>query len=159
MAEAVDMVKAMQVFNTICAWLDSVGWKYEKHEDELFIRTGVTGDDLPMDMLLFVETKAEIVQLISRLPFTMPEEKRFDGAVAVCVANYGLKDGSFDYDLNDGEIRFRLTTSYRASTLGEDLFAYMVGVSAGTVDRYNDRFFMLAKGMISIEQFIEQDQQ
>jgi hypothetical protein len=66
-------------------------------------------------------------------------------------------DGCFDYDLSDGQILFRLTSSYRDSLLSEALFEYMVMVSASTIDKYNDRFFMLAKGMISLEQFIEMD--
>jgi hypothetical protein len=70
-----------------------------------------------------------------------------------------LKDGSFDYDINDGEIRFRLTSSYRESILSKELFVYMIGVSIGTIDQYNDKFFMLSKGVMSIQQFIEQENQ
>ena len=54
------------------------------------------------------------------------EDKRVDGAIAVCVANNGLNDGCFDYDVRDGEIRFRLTSSYRESTPGTALFEYMI---------------------------------
>jgi hypothetical protein len=85
----------------------------------------------------------------------MPEDKRVEGAIAVSVANYGLVDGSFDYDISDGEIRYRLTSSYRESILSDDLFEYMIMCAASTVDDYNDRFFMLAKGMIDVEKFVE----
>ena len=33
----------------------------------------------------------------------------------------------------------------------------MIMVSAGTIDNYNDKFFMLSKGMITLQQFIEQE--
>ena len=115
------------------------------------------GDDLPIEFIMVVRPKNQVVQFISSLPFNMPEDKRVDGAIAVCVANYGLVDGSFDYDLRDGEIRFRLTCSYRESTLSEELFNYMIMVSASTVDNYNDKFFMIAKGMMTVQQFIEQE--
>ena len=75
--------------------------------------------------------------------------------MAVCVANYGLINGSFDYDLSDGEIRFRLVSSYRESILSEALFNYMIVVSAGTVDDYNDKFLMVSNGMMSAEDFIK----
>ena len=87
----------------------------------------------------------------------MPEDKRQDGAIAVCAANYGLVDGSFDYDIGDGEIRFRLASSYRDSDLGPDLFEYMIMVAASMVDNYNDKLFMLAKGMMTVQQFIEKE--
>ena len=157
MAEELNMQKAQEVYATIIRMLDNMEWKYEKHEDDLLIKSGVKGDDLPIEFIMVVRPKNQVVQFISSLPFNMPEDKRVDGAIAVCVANYGLVDGSFDYDLRDGEIRFRLTCSYRESTLSEELFTYLIMVSASTVDNYNDKFFMIAKGMMTVQQFIEQE--
>ena len=157
MAERMDMQKARQVFNTMIRKLDRMNWKYEKHEDDLLIKSGISGDDLPVEFIVVVKPKNEVVQFLSCLPFKMPEDKRVEGAVAVCVANYGIVDGSFDYNINDGSIIFRLTSSYRESTLGEELFEYMIMVAASTVDNYNDKFFMLTKDMITLDQFIEQD--
>ena len=152
-----DMKKAVEVYGTLCSMLDNIGWKYEKVEEKLMIKSGVKGEDLPIDFLVIVKPRNQVVQFISSMPFNMPEDKRVEGALAVCTANYGLVDGSFDYDLSDGQIVFRLTSSYRDSLLSEALFEYMIMVSASTIDNYNDRFFMLAKGMISLEQFIEMD--
>lgn len=157
MSEALEMKKAKEVYDTLVRMLDTRDWKYEKHEEDLVIKSGIKGDDLPIEFIIIIKSRQQIVQLLSRLPFEMPEDKRVDGALAINVANYGLNDGSFDYDLRDGEITFRLTSSYRESVLGEDLFEYMIMVSAGTIDKYNDRFFMLAKGMITLQQFIEQE--
>lgn len=152
-----DMRKAVEVYDTLCSMLDNINWKYEKVEEKLMIKSGVKGDDLPIDFLVIVKPNNEVVQFISSLPFNMPEDKRVEGALAICAANYGMVNGSFDYDLSDGQILFRLTTSYRESLLSEALFEYMVMVSASTIDKYNDRFFMLAKGMITLEQFIEME--
>ena len=148
---------ARQVYSTMIRMLDTRDWKYEKYEDELLIKSGIKGDDLPIEFIVVVKPKQQVVQFLSRLPFDMPEDKRVDGAIAVCVANYGLVDGSFDYDISDGEIRYRLTSSYRESFLGEDVFEYMIMCAASTIDNYNDKFFMLAKGMLTIQQFIEQE--
>ena len=157
MAEEVNMKKANEVFNTLTRMMDELGLHYEKDEEKLMVKGGVVGDDLPIQYVIFVRPANEVVEFLSPMPFNMPEDKRVDGALAVCVANYGLIDGSFDYDLSDGEIRFRLTSSYRESTLGKELFEYMIMVSAQTIDDYNDKFFMLAKGMITVQQFIEQN--
>ena len=152
-----DMRKAVEVYGTLCSMLDNINWKYEKVEEKLMIKSGVKGDDLPIEFLMIVKPNSEVVQFISSLPFNMPEDKRVEGALAICAANYGMVNGSFDYDLSDGQILFRLTTSYRESLLSEALLEYMVMVSASTIDKYNDRFFMLAKGMISLEQFMEME--
>ncbi|MBQ3015663.1 MAG: YbjN domain-containing protein [Clostridia bacterium] len=152
-----DMKKAREVYASLISMLDSINWSYEKEEEKLIIRSGVNGDDLPVEFLVVVNPKNEVVQFISQLPFNAPEDKRIDLSIAVNVANWGLCDGSFDYNVTDGRIIFRMTSSYRESVLGEELFKYLIMVAASTVDRYNDKFFMISKGMISIQQFIQQE--
>lgn len=154
MAE-VNMEKAKEMYALLCKMLDNRNWHYDKLEDDLVIKSSVKGDDLPIDFIMRVNPRNEIVSYISWMPFKVEESKRVDVALATCIANYGLADGSFDFDINDGTLMFRLTSSYRESTLSEDLFEYMLMVSALTVDEYNDKFFMISKGMLTVQQFIE----
>ena len=153
----VNMEKAKEVYKTLCDMLDHKEWNYDKVEDDLVIKSGVKSDDFPIEFIMRVNPKNQLVSYLSCLPFKISEEKRIDAAIAVCVANYGMVDGSFDYDISDGSIIFRLTSSYRDSVLGEDLFEYMIMVAASTIDNYNDKFFMISKGMLSIEDFIKQE--
>ena len=155
MADEYELLQAKQVYKSIVNMLEKRDWKFEEYKDDLVIKSAIKGEDLPIEFLLLVKPKNQVVQFISTLPFNMPEDKRVEGAIAVSVANYGLVDGSFDYDISDGEIRYRLTSSYRESILSDDLFEYMIMCAASTVDDYNDRFFMLAKGMIDVEKFVE----
>ena len=148
---------AREVYDTLIHMLDTRDWKYDKIEDKLMIKSGIKGEDLPIQFLMIVEEDREVVQFISSLPFNMPEDKRVDGAIAVCVANYGLCNGSFDYDISDGEIRFRMTTTFKGGSISEDALEHMILVAAGTIDDYNDKFFMVAKNMMSIQDFIEKD--
>lgn len=138
--------------------LDTRDWKYENFDDHT-IKATIKGEDLPIEFFLRVNSRQLIVSFISFLPFKVPEDKRVDAAVAVCVANDGLNDGSFDYDIDDGSISYRLTTSFRDSILGDDVFEYMIFCAAGTIDDYNDRFFALSKGMMTIDQFIQKEKE
>ena len=155
MSEEMHMQEARQVYNNLVNMLETRDWKFERFDDDLVIRSGIKGEDLPIEFIIFIKPQNQVIQFISKLPFSVPEDKRVEAAVAVSIANYGLVDGSFDYDINDGELRYRLTSSYRASLIGDDLFEYMIMCAASTVDDYNDRFFMLCKGMIDIEKFAE----
>lgn len=150
MEDAKLLQQAQTVYETICKSLDNRDWKYERHNEDLTIVSWAQGEDFSMCMIIRVNPDAQVVLLYAPMPFNIAEEKRIDAAIAVCVANYGLINRSFDYDLNDGEIRFRLVTSFRESTLSEELFMYMVLVTAKTVDDYNDKFLMVSKGMMSI---------
>lgn len=158
MSNEINMELAKRTFDTLVNMFETRNLKYDKNEEELIVRSGIKGDDLPIDFIVVVKPKNEVVQFLSKLPFNMPEDKIIDGAIAASAANYGLVDGSFDYNVMDGSIIFRLTSSYRDSILSEDLFEYMIMVSAATIDEYNDKFFMLAKGMIDIQKFIEDSQ-
>ena len=158
MSDKIKMKRANEVYNTLTTMLDARDWNYKKDEEKLLIKSGIKGDDLPVEFFIMVKPDNEVVQFISILPFNMPEDKRVDGAIAVSIANYGLIEGSFDYDIMDGEISFRLTTSYRGgSTISDDLLESMIYIASSTVDQYNDKFFMIAKGMMTIEQLIETD--
>ena len=155
MIEEKDLRQAKMVYETICSTLTARNWKFTRHDDDLTITCGARGDDLPMDIVIIVNQTAQVVSLYSVLPFNVKENARVDAALAVCIANYGLVNGSFDYDVSDGEIRFRMVSSFRESILGEELFDYMLMCSAITIDKYNDKFLMISNGMWNIEQFIK----
>ena len=148
------MANAQQVYETLCKALDRRGWKYGKDEEKLLVHFGVRGDDIPMNFIIYVDAERQLVRLMSPLPFKMSEEKRMEGAIATCAATYGMADGSFDYDLSNGEIVFRMTASIRESQLGEGLFQYMMSCACAMVDKYNDQFLALDKGIMSIADFI-----
>ena len=143
-----------KVYDDLCASLDKREWHYPKHDEDLVVTCGVAGEDIPMQFVLIVDAERQILRVLSRLPFTVPEDKRMELAIATCAASFGLADGSFDYNIANGTIDFRLTASFRESKIGDGLFEYLIGCSSFTVDRYNDKFFALCKGLISINDFI-----
>ena len=155
MADNRQLMYAKEAYNTLCRALDNIGWKYNKIEDELKIMFGVGGEDIPMNFLVIIDAERQLVRLLSLLPFQMKSDKRVEGALATCIINYVLADGSFDFDLDEGHIMFRLTASFRESLLGEELFKYMVSIACHTIDKYNDQLSDLNDGKISLEQFLE----
>ncbi len=151
------MILAKEVFKTLCKTLDDKGLKYDTDDEKLTAFFGASGDDVPMNFILIVDADRQLLRFLSPLPFKMSEDKRIDGAIATCIATYGLNDGSFDYDITDGEIVFRLTASFRESVIGEGLLDYMLAVTAGVTDRYNDQFLAIDKGYLSIADFIAKE--
>ena len=149
--------KGMQVYQMFKKHLEEIDFKFEAHDDDLVLTLTVNGDDLPQPTLIRVIDEQDIVQIVSPIPSHLPEDKRIDAAVAVSVANYGIINGSFDLDMSDGEIRFRVTQSFREMEMSEECIKYILNITFLTTDKYNDRFFMLGKGLMSLEQFIEKE--
>ena len=146
------------VYETICAMLDDREYNYERHDDENYISCTLRGEDFPIEIIFHVREKLQIVQLISPLTFNIKEDRRTELAYAISYVNDHLINGCFDYNISNGRVSFRLASSYIDSILGKGLFDYMLMVSATTVDEYNDKFLMLSKGVVSLEQFLENEQ-
>ncbi len=157
MSEDKKNVLAKEVYDTLCKAIDSNDWSYDKEEDRLIVRLTVNGDDLPIKFIIIVDENRQLISFLSPLTFNMGEDKRVEGAIATCIASYGMADGSFDYDMSDGQIVFRLTASFRESKIGEGLIHHMLACTCAMVDKYNDQFFAINKGFMSIEEFMEKE--
>lgn len=155
MADVTKQARAKNVFDTICRMLDGEEFKYNADPQAMRIKCGARGEDLPMELTFLVDADREFVSAMSHMPFTIQEDKRLDLAIAISAINNVLISGSFDYDLSDGHILFRLTTNFKDSTLSTAVFEYMLYVSFKTIDEYNDKFLMLSKGMMTMEQFLQ----
>ena len=148
---------AQQVYQTVCAALEDRDWNFEKEESDLLVHFGVRGDDIPIQFIIAVDEERQLIRVMSPLPFKMSEDNRVEGAIAVCAANFGMVDGSFDYDLTDGRIVFRMTVSFRESTIGQLLIQYMISCTIAMVDEYNDKFLALNSGVMKVEDFFKKD--
>ena len=150
-------MQAKRAYATVIAMMDNDNLKYKRDDENLRIELGFNTDDLDVNVKFVIDEERELVRIFSFLPFKFPEDKRVEGAVATCVANHGMVNGSFDYDFSDGEILFKLVNSYTGDCFSEEAASYMLSVVVSTVDKYNDRFFALAKGMMSLSDFVDKE--
>ncbi len=155
MADESKLKQAKVAFKALCDMLDENEWHYSKDMENLKITCGVQGDDLPMNIRIEVDADRQLVVLLSEMPFSVPEDRRVELAVAVSAANYGMVDGNFDYNYLDGSILFRMTSSFMDSLVGKEMFNYMLMCACATIDRYNDKFFMVTKKEMSVEEILE----
>lgn len=154
MAEGKNLARAQVTMKTLCQTLEHNDWHYDKDDEKMTIECGARGEDLPIQLTIKVDADKMLVILFSHMPFVVPKEKILEVAVAVSAVNNMLVDGCFDYDVTSGHMFFRMTNSFLESTLSEEVFSYLLYCSCGMIDKFNDKFLMLAKGMISLEQFI-----
>lgn len=155
MAEENNIRQAKAAYDTLCEMLKEHGWHYESDENNFIITCAACGEDLPVEIRIQVDPERLIVTLLSPMPFLVPEEKRVEIALAVSAVNYALADGSFDYNFINGALFFRMTSSYRESLIGKDMFEYMLYVSCKTADDYNDKFLMIIKDKMTLEELVK----
>lgn len=155
MAEEKEIRQAKAAYDTLCDMLKERDWHYESDADNFTIMCGARGEDLPMEIRIQVDPERLIVTLLSQMPFSVPEDKRVEMALAVSAINFSLVDGSFDYNFVDGTMLFRMTSSYRESLVGKDMFEYMLYVSCKTIDDYNDKLLMIIKEKMTLEDLVK----
>ena len=150
-------VTAQQIYDSLVKMLEERDWKFRRFDEDLVVSAIIGTQDLPVEFTVRVNESSEALMFRSVLPIKFPENKRVEGAVATCVASYGLPKGCFEYDISDGEIAFRFASSYVDTVLSDDLMEKMILYSAGVIDRYNDNFFALAKGFMTLDDFISKE--
>ncbi|MBQ5335119.1 MAG: hypothetical protein J6Z45_04150 [Oscillospiraceae bacterium] len=150
-------ILAQQVYGKLISALTSREWTYARDDDRMRVQFDVSGDDFPMRFVMIVDAERQQIRLLSRLPFEMSESKRMEGAVATCVASFMLPDGNFDYNVETGEIGFRVTHVFMDSDISEEVLQYMISWSCAVVDKYNDKFFAIDKGYLTLDDFIAGD--
>ena len=90
-----------------------------------------------------VEEEQQLFLFYSIFPFRV-EKKRIQ-AVSDFLnrANYGLKIGNFELDLDDGEIRYKTSVDFEGSTPSTAIISNLVYANLWTMDRY-------AKGILDV---------
>ena len=143
--------RAEQAFKVFCGYFDGRNLKYttEKTETGYKINISGKGDDLNMSFGIYFNAKYQLISVLSQMPFNVEKDRIADGAVACAIITDNLREGSFDFNLDSGAIFFRITSSFMGMDVSKDLCAHLFEISTYTVDRYNDKLFMLAKGAYS----------
>lgn len=155
MADQHNLELTKKMYETMCAALDARQWKYRRNDEKMALEYLVNGEDLPMRFIIRFDAERTMVRFLSPMELTVKEDKRLEVAVAVSMINNRLADGCFDFDVTDGTLRFRVCNSFRDSVLSDEVFLYLLTLGIRVVERYNDKLFMLATGVISLEKFIE----
>ena len=157
MTDARKLKNAQNVYKSLCDMLDSRKFRYDKHPEDLVVTFTVQGEDIPMNFILMIDADRELVRLVSPIPLTFEPSKRVEAAIATSQINYRLADGNFELDLTTGKVLFKITSSFVDSLISQEIFEYMIGVSCHTVDDFNDKLLMLAKGLLPLDAFFKKN--
>ena len=147
--------KAKEIYDLLCETLNDREWNFKKEESELKVSFGVVGDDLPMQVRIYVEAEREFVILYCSQDLVVPDDKRVPFALGVCAVNDHIVDGSFDFDMTDGAYNYRLVVNYHDAVVGKGLFEYLIDCAASTVDGVNEVMHNYVAGKIDLEEFLQ----
>ncbi len=128
--------RSWQAYETLCSVMEKNDIYYEKDDHNLCVKCSVSGEDIQLNFAFVINPVKMLITLYSLVPVKVRKEKSADMAIAVCMINNNLTDGSFCFDTNDGTIFFKMTSSFCDTNVTEELFEYMLSVAADTMDDY-----------------------
>lgn len=145
--------EAQVVYNTLCSTLDNMKWTYSKQEENLEVRTSAVGNDLTMKLYMKVDANRSVMYLKSGMPFTIPTDRIDIMVKAVIAANWAMLNGSFEMDMSDGYIAFKVVVPFMESIISEKVCHYMINMSCRMIDTFNDKFQKVAEGSMTLSEF------
>ena len=145
--------EARSLYKTLCNTLDNMNWGYNKEEDQFIIRTSAVGEDLSMNLFMKIDAERQVMYLKSPMPFAVPVPAREQITKAVVIANYSMLNGSFEFDITDGYLAFKMVVPYMESIISEKVCHYMITLSCSMTDKFNDKFKALVDGRITLHEF------
>lgn len=152
-----ESVRTKEIYGKITAQLDAMGWKYDGDAEQNIVRSGVKIGDFYVNLVVLVKERNDVVQLLAKMPFTADDDLQVDTVMALAVANYGLIDGSFDFDFKSKSVYFRLSECLKGCEMGGELVAYMINTAASTIEHYIPKLSDIASGKLTLETFMDEE--
>ncbi|GHU68438.1 hypothetical protein AGMMS49983_21080 [Clostridia bacterium] len=150
--------QAEKVYATLVNYFDGKGFSHTDEPEELVLRCTFKTDDLPADLRFKIIGELDLIHLLSTIPVQLSADRIEEGCLAACSASNDLFDGNFIVNSEDGSIVYKLSYYYTGSIIGEEMIDYMLDMGLAMIDRYNDRFLLLQKGLLSAAEFVAQDE-
>ncbi|SMP77506.1 Putative sensory transduction regulator [Neorhodopirellula lusitana] len=130
--------------DSFTAYLERGDIKYDLDDDRGLFRMLFDGKHGEIRVMIIVEDA--MIQVFTHPANKIPEGYRTQIAEAVTRANYGLKLGKFEMDLDDGEIRYQTALPLGDSFPCDEVLDHILYVGGAMVDRYVPAFLSIVYG-------------
>lgn len=136
------MAYSKKTYEKIENVLEKMKWKYEvdEREDRCLIRTGMYMDEdrkISKIVILF-NIQEDDVSVIATSAIKADTKNKVRMAEFLSRANDGLKDGNFEFDYDEGKIRYKSYIYVNGRDVEEDEILHSILVVASMWDVYGD---------------------
>jgi len=131
--------------DVVTSFLDQKGWSYAELSDGALMLT-FDGQNGRFRCRVFVdEARAEVVYF-SLFPAQVPADQHRDVLEFINRANLGLAIGNFEFDAQQGQIRYRTSIDVEGDRLTHALLTHVVHANVLAMDRYLPELAAVTQG-------------
>ena len=130
-------------------------WKFDFDEEKGIFRFGVNIDGKMKHVNYFMPVRDDSYTVYAISPVSGdPEDPLTMAAIAdfVCRANYGLRNGNFEVDMTDGEIRYKVFVDCDGIVPSREIIRGSIIIPAMMFERYSPGILdVIFKGSSALE--------
>ena len=115
-------------------------WNVDRDDEKQVIHAGYTGDNAKLRCAATVNEDDDLCHCFAIIPAKVPTEKRVAIAELCIRASYPMKVGHFEFDMEDGEIRFHASAPYPTGNLADSVIRRILVISLLMADKYYPAF-------------------
>jgi hypothetical protein len=124
-------------FQVVVDHCEEAGIKFRAEPDVKGVFFSMRGEMAIYDVALLVTHEDEVFQIYITIPIATTEERlRPLVAEFVTRANHRIVVGHFDYDMDEGRLRYHIGHAFGEKGLDEDTVGRLFATAMGTADRY-----------------------
>jgi len=141
-----------QMVDAVRDWLDGDDWHYEYIAEKQLIKMGITLKSKIKSGTIFIDFKEDCYLVYLYAPISGDKDNLGELTKYLTMANYGLFNGNFELDVDDGEIRYKTYVNCdELETLPDQIIKDSIYVGCVMMDRYGDGIAALALGFSDAE--------
>lgn len=125
-----------EFFDRITDFLQRDGWPVQAESVRTVLRMGFAGQNGNWNCYLDVNEDRGMAVFYSRCPLTAPDHRIAEMAEFLARANYGLRFGNFEFDPDDGDIRYKTTIEFDEEPPGDRVLAGFFHTNVVMMDMY-----------------------
>jgi len=132
------MQNNQNIFDFVLQFLDNnrQEWTYERlREETVLILEMEAHNGIKFRTVIDVKENEKIISVYSIFSMNVVEEKRNVMAEFVARLNYALVLGNFEFDFEDGEVRFKNSCKYEGLELSYEFLDNLIMTSIITLDK------------------------
>ncbi len=129
-------VNGWRAFATLGQFLQDDDWHPQQLEDKTIYRVYFAGTH--GDLRCYAQVRVDLEQFLFYVvaPVKAPEPVRPAIVEYLTRANYGLRIGNFEFDYDDGEIRYKSSLDFEGGALTPALIKNVIYPAVHTMDHY-----------------------
>jgi hypothetical protein len=134
--QTIGLSNMSRIYSAIQDFLKASDWKGIEDAEQGTIGLNYTGKNGAWTCIAHAREAQEQVVFYSIAPVQIAPEQRTIVGELVHRVNFGMIIGNFEYDLDDGEIRYKTSFDAQDTTLTNELIKPLVIANLVTMDKY-----------------------